>query len=143
MIIGIDPDIDKSGMAVKRADGAIELHNKTFFQLYSYLNMHKDNIKHVVVEASWLIKHNWHANTKGSAALNAKIGSSTGANHEVGRKIVEMCEFLGIDFELKRPLKKKWKGPNGKITHEELAMLVPGLPKRTNSEQRDAALLIL
>lgn len=143
MIIGIDPDIDKSGVAVKAKDGRFELYNKTFFQLYTYLNVHKDNIKHVVVEASWLIKHNWHANKKGSAALNAKIGSSTGANHEVGRKIVEMCEFLNIECVLKKPLKKIWKSKDKKITHEEFVALVKQPFTRTNQEQRDAALLIL
>jgi hypothetical protein len=41
------------------------------------------------------------------------------------------------------PLKKSWKGPGGKITHKEIAAIVPDLPKATNQEQRDALLLIL
>lgn len=142
MLIGIDPDVDKSGIAVKHATPGIYLNTLTFFQLFDFLNSHKDKIKNVRIEAAWLIKHNWNKKLDGSAAINANIGNAAGRNHEVGRKIAEMCEYLKIPFELVKPLKKLWKGPNGKITHKELAMMTT-LPAKTNQEQRDACLLII
>jgi hypothetical protein len=56
--------------------------------------------------------------------------------------IVQYCKAIGIDVIEQWPLKKCWKGPDGKITHAELAHFVPGLPSRTNSEERDAILLM-
>ena len=56
--------------------------------------------------------------------------------------IVQHCKVMGIDVIEQRPLKKCWKGPDGKITHDELAYFIPGLPQKTNSEERDALLLM-
>jgi hypothetical protein len=39
-----------------------------------------------------------------------------------------------------KPLKKNWKGKDGKITHKELALFT-GLTGRTNQEARDAGLI--
>lgn len=141
MLIGIDPDKDKSGVAVK-SRGEINLMTLRFFDLFEYLWINKASIKKVRIEASWLIKHNWNKKATGSAAINARIGSDAGANHEVGRKIEEMCIYLSLPYELVKPLKKGWKGPDGKITHDELKRMAQ-IPTRTNQEQRDACLLII
>lgn len=141
MLIGIDPDVDKSGMAVKDSLG-ISLHTLKFFDLYEFLLRNRDKVTKVRIEASWLIKHNWNKKAKGTAAINARIGNDAGRNHEVGRKIVEMCQHLLIPYQEVEPLKKHWKGPDGKITHDELSRMAK-LPARTNQEQRDACLLII
>lgn len=141
MLIGIDPDVDKSGVAAK-SNRTIQLQSLKFFDLFDFLRVNKESITKVRIEASWLIKHNWHTKANGSAAINARIGNNAGSNHEAGRKIVEMCQYLSIPFEEVKPLKKLWKGKDGKITHDELARLTQ-LPKRTNQEERDACLLIL
>ena len=39
------------------------------------------------------------------------------------------------------PLKKVWKGTGGKITQAEILRIIPGFPKRSNQEVRDAALI--
>lgn len=142
MQIGIDPDVDKSGVAAKKNRNNIDLKALTFFQLFDYFQANREDISLVRIEASWLIKGNWHKKAQGSAAINAAIGNSAGANHETGRKIVEMCEYLSIPYELVRPLRKCWKGTDGKITHKELLQFT-ALPSRTNQEMRDACLLIL
>lgn len=142
MLIGIDPDTNKSGVAVKQ-NRQYTLTTLPFFQLFDYLRDNREKVSMLYIEASWLIKHNWNKKRQGTAAINASIGNDAGRNHETGRKIVEMCQHLNIPYTEVRPLRKCWKGPNGKITHEELTKLIPNLPKRTNQEQRDAALLIL
>lgn len=134
--IGIDPDVDKSGVAYyERKTKIIELSNLTFFQLFDYLNFCKSKGEFkVVVEAGWLNKSNWHKVDKGSSSINAKIGQRTGANHEVGKKIVEMCEYLEIEFKLVKPTRKKLDSASfNKIT---------GTIGRTNQEQRDAGMLV-
>lgn len=94
----------------------------------------------VVVEAGWLNKAHWHVGKGGSAARSAAIGNHTGRNHEVGRKIVEMCRHYGIEVVEQPPLRKIWKGKDGKITNEELQHLAI-ITDKTNQEARDAALI--
>lgn len=144
LIIGIDPDVDKSGVAtINKKTMQFTLKTLRFFELFKYLEENKEFIKEVRVEASWLVKKtNWHNNKMGTGVAS-RIGSNTGANHEVGRKIIEMCEHLGITYVQVKPLKKRWKGADGKITHKEIASMFASFPAKSNQEQRDALLLIL
>lgn len=144
LIIGIDPDVNKSGVAtINKRTKEFTLKTLLFFELMVYLEQNKEFIKEVRVEASWLIKKtNWHANNQGTGVAS-RVGSNTGANHEVGRKIIEMCEHLGITYVQVKPLKKRWKGADGKITHNEIASMFDSFPEKSNQEQRDALLLVL
>lgn len=96
----------------------------------------------VYIEAGWLNKKSNFRHVKG-AGMNANIGKKVGANHEIGKKLVEMCEYLGIPCTEVRPLRKIWKGPDGKITHEEFNKQAKTNFKRTNQEERDAGLILL
>lgn len=147
-VVGIDPDVDKSGVAFLDTNNKrVVLHNETFPGLIRYLKSVKELTEKtnktaiVVVEASWLISHNWHTKGSHSTGAIAKTGYNVGRNHQVGMLIVECCRELGIEVIEQQPLKKIWKGKDGKITHDEISYFVPGLPKQTNSEERDALLL--
>lgn len=146
--IGIDPDTDKNGVCVFDKElKKIELSTLTFFQLFDYLKFAKESIFVVKIEAGWKnVKKNFHGAKNTFTA--AKIGANVGANHEAGKKIVEMCEHLNIKYKEIKPLKKIWKSPTGKISHNELQSLLKfrGIPEiigRTNQESRDAALICL
>lgn len=147
-IVGIDPDATKSGVATLRtSDRLIEVAAKDFPSLMQYFRYLKDvvskgNTVLIVVEAGWLNQSNWHLGKFDSKQLAAAKGNSVGRNHETGRKIVEMArDYYGLEVQEIKPFKKCWKGPEGKITHEEISAFIPGLPKRTNQESRDAALI--
>lgn len=136
--IGIDPDVEKNGVAFKDGE-IIELSNLTFFELFDYLKFAKSKKTAeedliIVIEGGWLNKSNWHSKKNGSASLNAMIGSRTGANHETGRKIVEMVKHLGLNYRVVRPTKSKLKA--------EIFKKITGVIGRTNQEQRDACMLI-
>ena len=144
-IIGIDPDCDKSGVA--RLEGnQLELSSLSFPELIDYLMRLKGAELNggarvvVVVEASWRISTNWHTGRYDTIRTAARKGKDAGRCHEVGRKIVECARHYGLEVVEKLPLKKIWKGKDGKITHEELGAFAR-IPNRTNQEQRDAALL--
>jgi len=148
LIIAIDPDTEKSGVAYFTiGTSGIKLKTFSFFDLLEFLKEKRNLINMVIVEASWLIKKsNWHSNKNGSNYGSA-IGARTGANHETGKKIVEMLEYLKIPVCLKRPLKKVWKGSSGKISHKEFIHLLASNQcepiKRSNQEERDSFLLLL
>lgn len=143
-IIGIDPDVDKSGLAwLNTSTRQLEAVSLPFPELLDHLlhikAAYRDNAI-VVVEASWLISHNWHTRSGDNRRVSAAKGNNVGRNHEVGRKIVEMCKHYGLEVVEQSPLKKCWQGKDGKITHEELNYFT-GITGRTNSEMRDACLL--
>lgn len=142
IIIAIDPDVERSGVATlaieERKLGTFSL---TFPELMDALQLFLPDKTLVVVEAGWLNKPNWHLTARDTPRLAAAKGNSTGRNHEVGRKIVEMAKHYGLTVNEVKPLRKCWRGRDGKITHEELAQFIPGLPKRTTQDIRDAALL--
>jgi len=135
IIIGIDPDVDLNGIAIN-CDKKVTLHNWGFFELFDNLQRLKketDKIL-VIIEAGWENKSNWHKDEKGSAAKNAKIGNNTGRNHETGRKIVEMMEYLELPHKAIRPTKTKYNA--------KLFKMITKIKGRTNQEQRDAYMLI-
>jgi len=139
-IIGIDPDVDRSGVAIysKIANEFIEVQSCTFFEFFNFISNSAIEYYFVIIEAGWLNeKSNWHGQ---HGAASERIAKNVGANHEVGRKIVEMCEYLGFDYKVQKPLKKCWSGSGGKITQNELEKLT-GFKKRTNQDQRDACLI--
>ena len=148
-IVGIDPDSDKSGVAtIRTSDRLIEVSAKPFTNLMQYFRYLRDVINNhnstvlIVVEAGWLNESNWHIGKNDSKALAAAKGKAVGRNHEVARMIAQMAkDYYGLDVQEVKPLKKSWKGPDGKITHEEISVFIPGLPKRTNQEMRDAMLI--
>lgn len=145
IIIGIDPDVNKSGVA--RLEGnRVELSSLSFPILIDFLMRLKGAELNggpravIVVEASWKISHNWHAHRGDSKGTVARKGNDAGRCHEVGRKIVECAQHYGLEVVEKLPLKKIWKGKDGKITHEEISAFM-AIGKRSNQEERDAALL--
>ena len=142
IIIGIDPDVSKSGVGVvSRERKGVEVFSRSFPELLEYLKMAATHTSVVVVvEASWKISTNWHTGRGDSIRTAARKGKDAGRCHEVGRKIVECARYYGLEVVERLPLKKIWKGKDGKITDEEIKAFMP-IQGRTNQEERDAALL--
>lgn len=133
--MGIDPDSNKSGVVVwERPEKKFTYMGLLgFFELYDYLMMFSDDL-HIRIEAGWLIpKINWHK-PGSNQFISAKIGSFVGANHETGKKIAEMCDYLDIPYTLVKPSNKK-------LSAKEFNKMV-GQSLRTNQEVRDAAMLV-
>lgn len=142
--IGIDPDVEKSGFALlNRETRELTLESLTFPQLLNRLVQAKASGEptQVVVEAGWLNQGNWHIRYTDNKGQAAKKGYQVGRNHEAGMKIVEVAKFFGFEVVEQRPLRKCWKGKDGKITAEELAAFT-GYTKRSNQDARDSALLV-
>lgn len=135
MIIGIDPDVDKSGFAFLKGN-KLQLENLTFFEIFEILQFHKEktNKPKVYIEMGSLNKSNWHTKSSKSEKYNAKIGSDTGRNFEVANKLVEMCKYLEIEYFIIKPTMKK--------INSDFFKQITGLTIRTNQEQRDAYMLI-
>lgn len=147
-IIAIDPDVERSGVVLLYPETRdIHLHSLSFPDLVEYFSLirgKKDTL--VVVEAGWLNQSHWHLTAKDSARMAAAKGNAAGRNHETGRKIVEMARHYGLAVKEAKPLRKCWRGKDGKITHGELALQlsrrgITGLGKTSCQDARDAAWL--
>lgn len=142
--IGIDPDTDRSGVAIF-SNNVMQCAAIAFADMVGLiLQMHKEAEQQgdeiiVIVEAGWLNKSNWHITFKDNAWLAAAKGIAVGRNQQVGKCLVELLRAENIQVVEQKPLRKIWR--KGKISHDELAKLVKLDQKRTNQEMRDAALL--
>lgn len=139
VLIGIDPDTEKSGFALKFGKTTL-LKNFTFFELFNMLHFVKTHEQYrgcevtVYVECGFLNGGNRHFKKNSSTAYNGKISERVGANHEVAKKICEMCEYLELPFKQIKPTRSKVDA----VFFEKIS----GIKVRTNQEQRDAYMLI-
>lgn len=153
-IIGIDPDSKASGVAVlDLATRELTLSTQPFFSLTDMLKEVRVKGRNtlVVIENAYSTSHNWHYNAKDTRGTIAKKGYSVGLCAQTYHLLKQYLQMNGIDFIEQLPLTKIWRGGGGKITHEELighckrnrVTLHPSSEKRSNQEERDAALLAL
>lgn len=153
LIIGIDPDVDASGLGIIHAKPSGLLINYCTKPLPELLDTIKwlvektDDPVKIYIEAGWLNKGNWHLNPKDNKKLAAAKGRQAGRNHQLGLDLCALLDYHGIKHTEVAPLIKCWKGKDRKITHEELDTIVrwvnnTGLPRRrSNQEERDALLI--
>lgn len=134
IIIGIDPDLEKSGVAIKWPD-ALSLNNLTFVELKDLLEREQPVIKKVVVEAGWLNqKANFHYQPNQKKEVGENIAKKVGENHATGKLIVQLIESMGIPVQQLKPTRSKLNAKDfNRIT---------GWDKKSNQEQRDAAMLV-
>ncbi len=135
-IIGIDPDVDKSGVCIVNEMLQIELlTTMDLVDLFALIEGMRDYDIRVIVEAGWMNKTNFHVGAMDNAWKSAKIGSHVGANHEIGRQIIKFCEKVGIECHAITPRGHKMNALDFKKRS--------GWTKRTNQEMRDAYKIIL
>lgn len=145
-ILAIDPDVERSGFALLdcKERSMVYCAALTFAEAIRYFDFLVAGADYrplrVVIEDSD-ISTNWHYSTRDRAGVIAAKGRSVGMCHATTRHLREYAEYCGLKVEMQRPLKKCWKGRDGKITQMEIVRFIAGLPTRCNQEQRDAALL--
>ena len=165
-VIGIDPDIEKNGVAcIRKSRRELEVECLTFPQTLEYVKRKYEEwiVSNqmtapagfmVYVEAGWLNKGNWHVTESRNghfspSAWAAAVGKSDGECSAVSKKLIECFEYYNIPVTPIKPLRKCWKGPDRKIIHEELLKELDiykvqhKLGKRSNQECRDACLISL
>lgn len=135
IFIGIDPDVEKNGVAIwYPKTKQLELNNLKFFDVFELIKAMKIRNEIIVtIDAGWLNKSNFHV-TGTNKNVNGKIGERVGANHQCGKLIAQMCEYLGVYYELHRPTRSK--------VDKETFEKITGYIGRTNQDNRDAGMLV-
>ena len=146
--IGIDPDVDKNGVAiVERETRNLECAAMTFADTLGYLEWVAQRSAEVgtsvkvYVEAGWMCRTNWHLSKWDNRGQVVAKGVSQGRNEQVSRLLGEMCAHYEMDWQFIKPFRKVWQGKDRKITHAELCAVTGMVYGRTNQEMRDAALI--
>jgi hypothetical protein len=156
ILIGVDPDVTASGyasLAINKFEvdceipnswqttRELKIHKLKFFEMFDALTTLKKMTKlegytaKVYIESGWLNqKSNWHVFGKGENVAS-RIGTKVGANHQVGKLIAEMCEYLGLEYELVQP-------KTAKYSIRQFRMMT-GYKGKLDQEGVDSALLIL
>jgi GTP-binding protein EngB required for normal cell division len=143
LLIGIDPDVDRSGFCAYRADlgqisqlTTMDLED-TFRQILDY---HEDSKELgfdliVLVEAGWNNKTNFHVKGSDNAWKSASIGSKLGENSSIGKQIIKFCEKHKIEVIAVTPKSHK--------INADYFKAMTKWAKRTNQEMRDAYRVIV
>ena len=131
MIIGIDPDLKKSGVAI--LGDSLVLKTMTFAETVDLFRSQQDQIKKVVIEAGWLNKKANFRSTH-SKRVDEQISKRVGENHATGKLLVEMAKSFNLNVVEVRPTRAK--------KNAEEFKRITGWQGRTNQEQRDAGMLI-
>ena len=165
-VIGIDPDIDKNGIAcISKSRREMETAYLNFPETLEWVKRKYEDWREkyeavapgtfmVWVEAGWMNRGNWHVKEApqghhSPSAWAAAVGAGAGACHAVSKKLIECFEYYSIPCSPMKPLRKQWRGPDGKITHKEmlrelnLYRVTHTIKGRSNQEVRDAVLLAL
>ena len=162
LLIGIDPDTKASGWAlIDLSDRTVHLETLPFMDILALLTEWRREVDdhyldesysyRFVVEDIWTVAHNWHVSARDNRQTISKKGYHIGRCSMVGQLIYEAIVAHFFPRIAQPPLRKVWRGADGKITHPELLelcekhdlILPPSKLKQTNQEERDALLLAL
>lgn len=162
LLVGIDPDTKASGWAViDLSDRTVHLETLPFMDILSLLTEWRREVDdhyldeaysyRFVVEDIWKVAHNWHVSPRDNLLTISKKGYHLGRCSMVGQLIYEAIGAHFFPRIAQPPLRKVWRGIDGKISHSELLYLCekhdlklpPSKQKQTNQEERDALLLAL
>ena len=161
IVIGIDPDVEKSGCCVIYPNKEMKLYTLSFpLLLEKILNIFSLNEVIVIVEAGWLNSKSDFSLNEGKvkyingekyvkyldALIASKKAKDTGSNHAVGRLLIDMLQYHKVEVKEMKPLSKsRWSG--NKCSREELNNVLErngyATFKQNNQEQRDATLIAL
>ena len=152
-IIGIDPDIDKSGVCII-VHNKVELFNfnmptlfNTFFKNLQAQQESNFTLKtEVYVEAGFLNNHYFQP-LKSSTFVIAKINRNIGENHACAKIIIEMGKAFNLNIIPCYPVTStNYRSRGKKITHPQFLQMLQRnnlnyYGESSNQESRDAALL--
>ena len=140
LVVGIDPDLVKSGIALVRDGRLVELYALGFPHLLEYARQLVDGNALFVVEDVEHDSTTYHRARTNNRA-HARIAQNVGQVKGVARVLVECLQHMGADVQQIKPL----SGPTKRRakTDAEYFKKITGWPGRSNADTRDAALLAL
>jgi len=139
LIIGIDPDLEASGVAVVRHGRLVNMDSLDFFSLLDFIGRYKDEavfaVENVELNKSLYAKHGGK-----KAKVRERIGQNIGQVKAIARLIEQYLIRIDAHHVMVAPLKGRFK--KAKINREYFNQLT-GWTGTSNADKRDAALIAL
>lgn len=138
-VIGIDPDLSKSGVALVVGGKLLELSALPFPQLLELARTEQSGTVFVVEDVEH-DKTTYHR-ARTNARQHARIAQNVGQVKGVARVLVECLEHMGCKVVQMKPL----TGAVKSRAKSDAAFFnqITGWQKRSNADMRDAAMLAL
>ncbi len=137
-IIGIDPDLVKSGVAITKDKKILELHAMSFPELLGFAELYKEStfiLEDVNFDKPTYIRPGT------TPKVMRKISQDVGKVKGTAYQLFECLEHMGCNIKKIKPLRgpvKKRAKKDGEYFNKTF-----GWSGRTNEDKRDAALLAL
>ena len=140
LVVGIDPDLVKSGVAITRAGGLVYIDALSFPELLEFVRDLLPEQPTVIVEEVEADKTTYRRPDTNDRE-HARIAQNVGQVKGVKRVLVECLQAMGADVVLVKPLRDPVKKRAKKDA--DYFNKVTGWKGRTNEDKRDAAMLAL
>lgn len=138
-VVGIDPDLVKSGVAIWLGRDLMELKALTLLDLFTWVqSADAEGVLFVLedVEANKLVFRRKGQNTR----QMQRIAQNVGQVKATARQIRQVLDQVGADYILVPPLKGAMKQPK---KNADLFKKMTGWQGSSNEDKRDAAMLAL
>ena len=134
-VIGIDPDVKKSGLACYKNGELIDLDNQTLIQFFNYSYHLEDNDNKIVfvIEDGNLISSLYTRNKFGNDSVQHKVSERIGANKQRATDLIAIAEHFNIKVVRMKPQKGNW------ADNKKMFEKVTGWKEKSNPETRSAA----
>lgn len=145
VIIGCDPDSNKSGFAKYKDGKLVELNSLPIINAFYYFQQEYESCVNEGVKIELHIENllgnrcssfNWvrKPNKDQERRINAKISESVGRCKQAQAEVERIAEHFGVKV-VHHPVSSKWKNQAGKKEFERLT----GWNGRSNEDSRSAA----
>jgi hypothetical protein len=130
LIIGIDPDLDKSGFAVIQDGKYVDICSANLWKIFDWLFNYYIALRElemVYIEDGRLTKGTWHKHGQ----------KNVGKNQAICKLLVEFCKAHSIPYTQLKPA-----GYSDMFKNVEVFKAATGWVERTNEDARAAAAMI-
>lgn len=139
MIVGIDPDLEASGVALVINGQLVEMKTLSFFSLMELIRSYKDEalfaVENVELNKALYAKHNGK-----NQRVRERIGQNVGQVKAVARLIEQWLIQSNAPYVMVAPLKGRFKKAK---EDKEYFNRLTGWTGNSNADKRDAAMIAL
>ena len=135
IVIGIDPDAEKHGVAIYKDGVLIALHGWTAVQVIEYLNHIEGETHYLLVSIENVMANQfvYARNQHSNKAAQSKIAMHIGRCQQAQVELMRWLDSFGMHYVLHKPQKGNW------ADKRDLFERITGWDKQSNEDTRSAA----
>ena len=134
MVIGVDPDSDKHGVAIYLDGVLVDLKMMSLVELRCWV-LEQVGCQEIVFSIENVLAQNfvYSRNARNSKAAHAKVALSVGRCQQAQIELIRELEHMGIKYQLYKPSGRNW------AKNKALFKQRTGWDKKSNVDTRSAS----